>query len=238
MSEAGRKTNFKLSSRDYLLGLSALYTAVAVSMNIFCMKSLSFGTPYILCDAGLLISWIVFLVSNVIVEVWDKKTSVVLISVAAIIAFLIMVIGRLVVFIPTLDEYAEQAHAYALIFSNGPRTIIASVTAFWVGNYINVHIIAEIKAELERRAKDNRIYFFIRAVISTLIGQWVDNVMFMTLAFAPIGLSVYEMAWKDIMSASIYGTFIELFVEAFFVPFITIPLVRHIRKIKNAEEAA
>lgn len=220
------------------MGLSALYTAVAVSMNIFCMKSLSFGTPYILCDAGLIISWIVFLVSNIIVEVWDKRTSVVLISFAAVVSFVIMVIGRLIVFIPTLPEYGEQAKAYALIFSNGPRTIIASVTAFWTGNYINVNIISKIKDILERKAKDNRFYFFLRAAISTLIGQWVDNLMFMTLAFAPIGLSVYEMAWKDIMSAAFYGTFIELFVESSFVPFITIPMVRHIRKIKNAEEAA
>ncbi len=238
MSEAGRKIQYKLSSRDYLMGLCALYTAVAVSMNIFCMKSLSFGTPYILCDAGLLISWLVFLVSNVIVEVWGKKTSVVLISFAAVISFVIMVIGRLIVFIPTLPEYAEQAHAYELIFSNGPRTIFASVTAFWIGNYINVHIIARIKDALERKAKDNRFYFFLRAVISTLIGQWVDNILFMTLAFAPVGLSLYEMAWKDILSSAFYGTFIELFVEAFFVPFITIPLVRHINKIKTAEEAA
>ncbi|MBQ5391459.1 MAG: queuosine precursor transporter [Spirochaetales bacterium] len=228
----------KLSSQECLIGLSVIYVVVAVTMNIFCMKSLSFGSPIIICDGGLLISWGVFLISNVIVEVWDERTSVVLVTFAAVVSFAVMLIARLIVFIPTLPEYAEQANAFALIFSNGPRTIFASVTAFWVGNFVNVHIIYKIKLALERKAKDNRILFFVRAAFSTLIGQLVDNVLFMVLAFAPVGISVYEMAWYDIMTAVLSGTVIELVVESCLVPFITIPLVSCIRKKKNAEEAA
>ena len=228
----------KLSSQECLIGLSVIYVVVAVTMNIFCMKSLSFGSPIIICDGGLLISWGVFLISNVIVEVWDERTSIVLVTFAAVVSFAVMLIARLIVFIPTLPEYAEQANAFALIFSNGPRTILASVTAFWVGNFVNVHIIYKIKLALERKAKDNRILFFVRAAFSTLIGQLVDNVLFMVLAFAPVGISVYEMAWYDIMTAVLSGTVIELVVEACLVPFITIPLVSWIRKKKNAEEAA
>ncbi|MBP5161745.1 MAG: queuosine precursor transporter [Spirochaetales bacterium] len=228
----------KLSSQECLIGLSVIYVVVAVTMNIFCMKSLSFGSPIIICDGGLLISWGVFLISNVIVEVWDERTSVVLVTFAAVVSFIVMLIARLIVFIPTLPEYADQANAFAMIFSNGPRTIIASVLAFWTGNFVNVHIIYKIKLALERKAKDNRILFFVRAAFSTLIGQLVDNVLFMVLAFAPVGISVYEMAWYDIMTAVLSGTVIELVVESCLVPFITIPLVSWIRKKKNAEEAA
>ena len=228
----------ELSSQECLIGLSVIYVVVAVTMNIFCMKSLSFGSPIIICDGGLLISWGVFLISNVIVEVWDERTSVVLVTFAAVVSFIVMLIARLIVFIPTLPEYADQANAFAMIFSNGPRTIIASVLAFWTGNFVNVHIIYKIKTALERKEKDNRILFFIRASFSTLIGQMVDNAMFMVLAFAPIGLSVYEMAWFDIMTAVLSGTVIELVVESCLVPFITIPLVSWIRKKKTAEEAS
>ncbi|MBR0521178.1 MAG: queuosine precursor transporter [Spirochaetales bacterium] len=228
----------KLSSQECLIGLSVIYVVVAVTMNIFCMKSLSFGSPIIICDGGLLISWGVFLISNVIVEVWDERTSVVLVTFAAVVSFIVMLIARLIVFIPTLPEYADQANAFAMIFSNGPRTIIASVLAFWTGNFVNVHIIYKIKMALERRAKDNRLMFFVRAAFSTLIGQLVDNIMFMVLAFAPIGLSVYEMAWFDIMTAVLSGTVIELVVESCLVPFITIPLVGWISRKKNAEAAA
>ena len=227
----------KPTSQECLIGLSVIYVAVAVTMNIFCMKALSFGTSVVLCDGGLLISWLVFLVSNVVVEVWDERTALSLATVAAITAFILMVIGRLIVLLPTLPEYAEQADAFARVFSNGPRTIIASATAFWVGNFVNVHIIAKIKLALEKVGKDNKVKFFLRAAFSTLIGQLVDNAMFMILAFAPIGLSVYEMAWFDIMTTVLSGTLIELVVETCFVPFITIPLTKWLQK-KRTEEAA
>ena len=229
--------NKRLTSQEALMGLSIVYVAVAVTMNIFCMKALSFGTSYILCDGGLLISWGVFLVSNVVVEVWDERTAFFMATFAAIVTFVLMVVGRLIVLMPTLPEYAEQANAFALIFSNGPRTIIASVVAFWVGNLVNVHIIYKVKMALEKKGSDNRVWFFLRAAVSTLTGQLVDNAMFMILAFAPIGLSVYEMSWFDIMTAVLSGTVIELVVESCFVPFLTIPLTRWLQK-KRKEEAA
>ena len=227
----------KLTSQECLIGLSVIYVVVAVTMNIFCMKSLSFGSSIIICDGGLLISWGVFLISNVIVEVWDKRTAVVLASFAAVVSFIVMVIGRLIVLIPTLPSYDEQAHAFALVFSNGPRTIIASVTAFWVGNYVNVHIIHVIKESLRRKEKANRFFFFLRAAVSTLFGQFADNIVFMALAFGPFGISVYEMAWYDIITAGLSGTVIELVVESFFVPTITMPLVKWINGKKQAEAA-
>lgn len=220
-----------LSAQDYLLGLAMMYGVVAVTMNIFCMKSLSFGTSIIICDGGLIISWLVFLISNVIVEVWDERTSIRIVTISAILSFALLVIGRLIVLIPTLPDYADQADAFAQVFSNGPRTIISSVTAFWVGNYVNVHIIAKIKERLEKQGRDNRVRFFLRAAFSTLVGQLVDNALFMVLAFAPIGISVYEMAWFDILTAVLSGTVIELVVESCFVPFITIPLVGRINKV-------
>ena len=229
--------NKRLTSQEALMGLSIVYVAVAVTMNIFCMKALSFGTSYILCDGGLLISWGVFLVSNVVVEVWDERTAFFMATFAAIVTFVLMVVGRLIVLMPTLPEYAEQANAFALVFSNGPRTIIASVVAFWVGNLVNVHIIYKVKMALEKKGSDNMVWFFLRAAVSTLTGQLVDNAMFMILAFAPIGLSVYEMAWFDIMTAVLSGTVIELVVESCFVPFLTIPLTRWLQK-KRREEAA
>lgn len=230
MSRTKLRDKRPFTSTEYLVGLSVVYGIVAVLMNILCMKSLSFGSSVIICDGGLLISWMVFLISNVITEVWDEKTAIKLSSFVAILSFLFMLLARLEVLIPTLPEYHEQAEAFARIFSNGPRTIISSATAFWVGNVINVHIIYRIKVRLERAGKDRGILFFFRASFSTLIGQLVDNALFMTLAFAPVGLSVYEMRWVDIFTSVLSGTVIELVVESFFVPLITIPLTRKIQK--------
>ena len=63
----------KLTSQECLIALSVLYVVVAVMMNILAMKPLSFGSPVIICDGGLLISWGVFMISNIIVEVWGGE---------------------------------------------------------------------------------------------------------------------------------------------------------------------
>ena len=223
----------KLSSHDYLIVLSMLYASVSLSMNIFCMKPLSWGTNVVFSDGGQTISWIVFLISNIIVEVWGEKESIKVISFASFTTFFLLIIGRLLVSVPVLPEYYDQNNAFALVFSNGPRTIISSIIAFWIGGFINVKIIAAMKKIVKR---DGKAAFFIRASFSTLIGQLVDNALFMILAFAPIGISLYEMMWKDIFSSIIIGTAIELLVESCMVPFVTIPLSKHIAKIKKKEE--
>ena len=227
------KNSFKLTSRDYLVVLSMLYASVSLAMNVFCMKPLSWGTDVVFSDGGHTISWIVFLISNVIVEVWGEKESIKVISFAAITTFLLLIIGRLLVMVPVLPEYTEQNNAFALVFSNGPRTIISSIIAFWIGGFINVEIISFMKKVIR---KDGKVQFFLRASFSTLIGQTVDNAIFMILAFAPIGISIYEMMWKDIFSSIIIGTVIELVVESIMVPIVTIPLFRHISRIKEEEE--
>ena len=227
----------QLTSAQALICLSVLYVVVSVMMNIFCMKPLSFGSSIIVCDAGLLISWLVFLFLNIVVEVWDEKTAMMLVKFAALVSFCVMVLSRIIVFIPSLPEYEEQVSAFALVFSNGPRTIIASVLAFLIGNSINSHIIYTIKTVLERKNKDNKVLFFLRAVFSSLVGQLADNSAFMLLAFAPVGLSVYEMPLFDIFTAVLSGTVIELVVESLCVPFITMPLTRKIKAIKEAEAA-
>ena len=84
----------------------------------------------------------------------------------------------------------------------------------------------------------DKLFFFLRAAVSTLLGQFVDNIMFMVLAFAPIGLSVYEMAWIDIFTAVLSGTLIELVVESCLVPFITMPVVKWIKNKRTMEESA
>lgn len=219
----------KTSSREIFVGMSALYCVIAVLMNIYAMKPL--GTESVMiCDAGLTISWLVFLISNIITEVWGDKTATKLFTFATVVCFLFAVLAALLVRVPS--PAPEQAEAFKQIFSNGPRTILASVSAFWVGNFINVKIIAGMK---KRTSGDSSTKFFSRSVVSTFFGQMVDNAMFEILAFAPLGISVFELTWYQIATAVLLGTLLELAVESIFVPLITIPATKMLKN-KIAEE--
>lgn len=220
---------------DWLLGLTGAYCVISVMMNLLCMKPMSFGTDFIWMDGGLLISWIVFLISNVITEVYGKRQAIVVTGIATIVAFCMSVVAAVETYLPTLPEYAEQSEHFANIFSNGPRTIVSSTVAFFVGNVINVEIIDHFRKRAKKNNNDNGVRFTFRAIISTIVGQLVDNGLFQTLAFAPIGISLYEMRLVDIGTAILTSTAFETVVESFFVGFVTIPLTKYLKKLATRE---
>lgn len=216
------------TKQSWLLILTGTYCVISVMMNYLCMKPLNFGTGVVWMDGGLLISWIVFLISNVIVEAYDKKTAILISGIATVLTLAISFLGVAEVKMPTLPQYADQAEHFAHIFSNGPRTILSSAIAFFVGNWVNVSVIARLKQSATRFTNS----FWLRAVVSTIIGQIVDNSLFQVLAFAPIGLSVYEMLWHDIWTAVGISSLFETVVEALFVPLITLPLTKYIQNLE------
>ena len=149
---------------------------------------------------------------------------------AGIINLFIVVLAQIVIAIPGV--YPEQNEAFTLIFSNGIRTALASFIAFWFGNYINVYIMDKLRNKAAEKNKESaKGLLFFRAVLSTIFGQFVDNLLFATLAFAPIGLSLFETSWTTILTTSLFGTCMESIIESVFVPFITIPVTNKIKSI-------
>ncbi|MCQ2342763.1 MAG: queuosine precursor transporter [Paludibacteraceae bacterium] len=218
--------------QSWLLILTGAYCVISVMMNYLCMKPMSFGTSCVWMDGGLLISWMVFLISNVLVEAYDKPTAVQVTGIATVLTLMVSILGLIEVHLPTLPQYAQQAEHFAYIFSNGPRTIISSAIAFYVGNVVNISVIAKLRSSNQ----GGRFTFWSRAVVSTIIGQIVDNTLFQVLAFAPIGWSLYEMLWHDIWSAIGISVLFETIVEAAFVPLITLPLTRHIQSLDKDKQ--
>lgn len=211
----------KLRKNDYLIILVSIYAVTSVVMNIFANKALSFGTPIIIMDGGLLISWLAFAIPNIILEVYGKNLAKFVSYVVATISFTIFIIGYIITKIPTLPSYSEQSMHFAYIFDNGIRVIISSSIAFILSGLINIHIIDILKSKIKN---DNAIKFFKRAFVSSVVGQFVDNFLFQFLAFAPIGFSLYEMKFIDIWTAVISSTIVEVAIESIFI----IPFTRNI----------
>lgn len=210
---------------DYWLILGCVYCVYIVMQNLFEMKTLGTSTLAIM-GGGTIISWIPFVIMDVTSEVWGEKKSVQLFTIAGFLNISTVLLAQLVIHLPGV--YPEQNAAFTQIFSNGPRTVISSFIAFYLGNLVNVKIMVKMR-ENSRNQKSN-LLFFMRAVVSTIFGQILDNLTFAILAFAPVGLSVFEMTWKDILSTSMIGTCFETGIEACFVPVVTIPLANYLRR--------
>lgn len=224
---------FSLSKTDWLVLLGAICCTATVIMNIYTQVPVAvpfFGRA--ITDRGLFVSWIVFMVSNVITEAYSKEKAIKVSTFAMVIAFFISCLGTILSFIPIplggtpedISYYESVSGAFTTLLRGQIRIVISSAIAFWIGNFINSTIIDKMK---QKRKNDNKFWFAFRAIISTIIGQFVDNILFMTLAFGGV------WAWMDILTAVAIGTILETIVESFFIPFVTIPVTLHIQKLEQ-----
>ncbi|AIG27011.1 VUT family protein [Brevibacillus laterosporus] len=93
-------------------------------------------------------------------------------------------------FVPHPEELAKQ-DALAMIFGIMPRLVIASLTSYFISQFLDVRIYTFLKKICP---KPNQLW--IRNNGSTLISQFVDTVLFCTIAF----LGVLPMdTWFDIL---------------------------------------
>lgn len=218
----------KLST--FILIIIAFYFAGVVVQNILAVKM--FGTQQInICDSGILISWLVFACMDIITELFDKKTAVKYFTIASVLNVFFTLVFLIAIVIPGID--AEMSDAFAMVVGTNWRIVVASVVAFWLGNYVNAFImyIMRVKSKNSKRT----ISFIARAIISTLLGQFVDNAIFSIIAFAPIGIpGTYELDMLSILQNVAIGTSIEVCIEAAFAP-LTALFVKYLKKKQEQE---
>lgn len=204
--------------------IMALYCVFTVVQNLFEMKTI--GTAdFAFGGGGVFLSWATFMLMDICTEIFGEKITMRVYTMAGVVNILIVLIAQIIIFMPGV--YPEQNAAFAQIFSNGPRTVLASFAAFWFGNFVNMKIMIKMKTY---DTNNSNFLLFLRAVVSTIFGQFVDNAFFAALAFAPIGLSLFEMTWRDIFTSSVFGTGVESVVESCFMPLITLPVINKLRK--------
>ena len=215
-----------LTKFQYLSILISIYCVFTVVQNMFEMKTIG-TTTFALMGGGTVVSWIPFMMGDITSEIFGRDTSIKCFTLAGIINLIVVILAQFVILLP--GTYPEQNSAFAQIFSNGIRTVIASFIAAWIGNFINTTIMVKMRDKAIANGKDNGFLFFARAVLSTIVGQFFDNFIFLVIAFAPIGISAFEMNWIDIFSVTITGTLLESAIESCLVPFITRPVTNYLK---------
>src|SRR5687768_18426086 len=70
--------------------------------------------------------------------------------------------------------------AIEVVFGNTWRIAVASIAAFWVGDFVNAYVLARLKVLTRGR------WLWVRTIGSTIVGQGVDSVILYPLAFAGI----------------------------------------------------
>ena len=133
------------------------------------------GEPWVF-GAGILFFPLGYVIGDVLTEVYGyaRAGRVIWAGFAGLIFMAFM--SWVVVSLPPAEGWEGQA-AYESVFGQVPRIVLASIVAFWAGEFVNSYVMARMKIWTQGK------HLWSRTIGSTLVGQGVDSLIFYPLAF-------------------------------------------------------
>lgn len=126
--------------------------------------------------AGILFFPLSYVIGDVLTEVYGYARARRVIWAGTVAVLFMAFMSWVVVALPPAPSWGNQA-AYAVIFGQVPRIVLASVCAFWAGEFVNAYVMARMKVRTGGR------HLWMRTIGSTVVGQGVDSLIFYPLAF-------------------------------------------------------
>ncbi len=127
-----------------------------------------------------------YIFANVFTEVYGYGAARRAIWVGFGACTMLSLMGLFVVWIPGAPEWPNQP-AFEAVFYTVPRFIVASLIAFWLGEFTNSYTLAKMKLWTDGK------YLWTRTIGSTITGQLVDTTVLILIAFGgrtPVGTMV------------------------------------------------
>lgn len=187
----------KLGYRYFDL-IMALFVAVLLISNVASSKILKLG-PFTF-DGGTILFPISYIFGDILTEVYGYRRSRRVIWVGFACAGLMAGVFALVGALPPAEGWDNQA-AYEAILGTTPRIVLGSLIAYFAGEFSNSYTLARMKVLTQGR------WLWTRTIGSTLVGQGVDTVLFVTIAFA--GTLPWSLFWSIIASNYIFKVGLE-----------------------------
>ena len=159
---------------DIILGL---FVAVLLISNIASTKILKLG-PFSF-DGGTIIFPLSYIFGDILTEVYGYKKSRRVIWLGFFSAFLMSAILMIVGALPPASDWENQ-DAYIKILGLTPRIVVASLLAYFVGEFSNSFVLAKMKIKTKGK------YLWARTIGSTLVGEGFDTIIFVLIAFAGV----------------------------------------------------
>lgn len=194
--------------RYYDFVMAAFVAILLLSNLIGAAKLSTIQLPFIgafTFGAGVLFFPLSYVIGDVLTEVYGyaRARRVVWVGFAAMIFMALM--AWIVVALPAAEGWKDQG-AYEAVFGQAPRIVLASITAFWVGELANAFVLARMKILTAGK------HLWSRTIGSTIVGQFFDSLIFYPIAF--LGL------WptKVVLGVMVTNFFLKVLWEAVLTP--------------------
>ena len=156
---------------------SILFCVCLIAANTLETKQIS--VLGISLTGGLIVFPIPYIINDCVCEVWGFQKARLLIWTGFAMNFFFVAMGALCDWIPGAPYWTNEAGFHA-IFGLAPRVAAASFVAFIVGSFANAYVMSKMKI------RDKGRNFSLRAILSTIVGESFDSVIFFPLALGGV----------------------------------------------------
>jgi len=204
------------------------FVVVLVVSNLVGPKICQFG-PYdlpvlrslgpIRVSGAQLLCPIAYIAGDVFTEVYGYAASRRAIWLGFFAMALLSVMGAIVVALTAASDWHNQA-AFATVFGLVPRFAVASLVAYWAGEFTNSYTLAKLKLLTNGR------WLWTRTITSTVTGQAVDTATVIVIAF-------WGTPWKTIGSVIFWSYCTKVIYETLATPltYIVVAWLKHSEKV-------
>jgi uncharacterized integral membrane protein (TIGR00697 family) len=202
-----------------VLLVSNLVAQKICQIGPFEIGGLVFG-PFLVSAAQMLFP-VAYIFGDIFVEVYGYGASRRAIWIGFFSAALLAIMGLIATKLPAAPEFQNQ-QAFEQIFGFVPRVLIASLVAYWAGEFSNAYVMSKMKILTKGKL------LWTRTIGSTAVGQFVDTLLVMTIVFA--GSQSFSTIWKLILG----GYFAKVGYEAVATP-LTYWVVNTLKRAEGIE---
>lgn len=176
------------NSRQYLMPIAMLAVAIQIFSDITAGMLVSvFGQTV---SVTIFYFPLTFVISDILTEVYGYSQARRVVNLVLWCSVACALLSLIVLFAPQTPQTSDS-EAYVRVFSFVPRVVIAGWIATWCGEMSNNYIMAMMR----EHSKDQ--HFCWRALLSTMVGQFVNTSMFYFLGLGgqiPWGILVGSVA--------------------------------------------
>jgi len=192
----------------------AVFVGLLLISNIGAVKLIAFGP--LITDGGAFLFPLVYIVGDVLAEVYGWKAARRAIFIGFAMAILAAVTFYLVQISPPADGWENQA-AFEAVLGFVPRIVLASILGFLVGQLLNAYVLVWIK----KRTQEKKLW--ARLMGSTVVGELADTLVFCTVAFYGV------ITGGDFLTYVIVGFVYKTAVEIILLP-VTYRVIAYVKR--------
>jgi len=200
----------KVSHRFVIV--TAIFITCLITANIIAVKVISLGS--VVLPAAIFVFPFSYIFGDILTEVYGYRWARTVIWLGFTCNLIFVIFAWLGQILPPASFWEGQ-EAYQSILGYTPRLLVASFCGYLAGEFINSFILAKMKVLTHGR------WLWSRTISSTITGQGLDTLIFITIAF------IGTPSFMPIMI--LYHWLAKIIIEAVATPF-TYAVVNFLKK--------